>query len=74
MNLLISMIQKDSYYEKLNQKPENFWKYYSRQTSLYWEITIKKLIRIVLVVPANKVDAKRSLSFMNHINHKEKLK
>lgn len=68
-DLLISMIQQDNYCTTLQYKAERFWPYYLKKTSLDWGRTIQRLIRIVLVLPANSADAERSFSIMNHIKY-----
>jgi hypothetical protein len=68
-DLLISMVQEDGYCDKLKNKPESFWPFYLKRTHLYWGEAIKRLIRIVLVLPASSADAERSFSIMNHIKY-----
>jgi hypothetical protein len=47
------MVQEDGYCDKLKNKPESFWPFYLKKTHLYWGEAIKRLIRIVLILPAS---------------------
>ena len=42
---------------------------YLKKTYLNWGSTIQRLVRIVLVLPANSADVERSFSIMNHIKY-----
>ena len=68
VNLLTSMIEQDAQC-KYAQEPETFWPYFLTRKDIVWGETIKRLIRIVLVLPTNSADAERSFSVMNHIKN-----
>ena len=60
------MILEDGFCENLNKEADIFWPFYVR-TDLSLGTSITRLIRIILVLPANSADAERSFSIMNHI-------
>lgn len=55
--------------DKTNWTSQRFWATYLRSPEIVWGKTIQKLIRIVLVLPANTADAERSFNIMNHIKY-----
>ena len=69
INLLISMLDEDGFCDKLQKTAESFWPAYLKRTDLNWGISIARLIRTILVLPASSADAERSFSIMNHIKY-----
>ena len=68
-DLLWKLISLPDFCDRINWTPERFWATYLRSHEIHWGKTIQKLIRIVLVLPANSADAERSFSIMNHIKY-----
>jgi hypothetical protein len=69
VNLLTSLVTNEHFCNRVTWTPEKFWSFYLRSGNIDWQPTIKRLIQIVLVLPANSADAERSFSIMNHIKY-----
>ena len=48
-------------------KARDILPHFLKKESIYWSRNMKKLIRILLVLPIGSADAERSFSIMNHI-------